>query len=294
MQPGIAQELEPGLRRIVAPNPSALTGTGTNTWILGRGEVVVIDPGPDDPAHLAALATALSGEQVAAILLTHAHRDHAGLARALADATGAEIHAYGPPAAGMSPVMKALAAQGGMGGGEGIQADFVPDVTIGDGAIVTVAGLDIRAIHTPGHMGGHLCFALGNALFSGDHVMGWATSLVSPPQGDMGAYVASLKRLAGAKWRIFYPGHGEPVAAPDQRLAELITHRAKREASILAVLSAGPATPAGMVAQIYTDTPVALHPAASRNVFAHLIDLVERNLVSATPDLSPVATYARL
>lgn len=291
MQPGLVQQLEPGLRRIIAPNPSALTGPGTNTWLLGRGEVVVIDPGPDDPDHLAALAAALAGEEVAAILVTHAHLDHSGLAGVLAEATGAETYGYGPADAGISPVMKALAARGLAGGGEGADTGFTPDVTIGDGAIVSVAGLNLRAIHTPGHMGGHLCFAHGNALFSGDHVMGWSTSLVSPPEGDMGAYVAALERLAAAQWRVFYPGHGEPVSAPDARLAELIAHRRAREEGILAGIAAGDEVIPALVARLYADVAAELHPAAARNVFAHLIDLASKNRVSATPELSMEARW---
>lgn len=294
MQPGLVQQLEPGLRRVIAPNPSPLTGQGTNTWILGQGDVVIVDPGPADPAHLAALAAALRGEEVAAILVTHAHADHSALAADLAEATGAAIHAFGPAGSGISPVMAALAARGLVGGGEGVDADFREDVTLGDGAVLSVAGLTLRAIHTPGHMGGHLCFAHGNALFSGDHVMGWSTSLVSPPEGDMGAYVASLERLAGAKWRVFYPGHGEPVADPDARLAELIAHRKAREAAILAALALGPADVAGLVSRIYIDTPAALHPAARRNVLSHLVDMAQKSMVSPAGQVSANAIWRRL
>lgn len=291
MQPGIVDRIDPALRRIVAPNPSPLTAEGTNSWLLGRGEVKVIDPGPEDESHLAALLAATGGERIATIVVTHAHRDHAGLARRLSQATGAPVHGFGPVAAGMSPLMRALAAQG-VTGGEGLQPDFVPDLLLGDGESLMVQGRPLQAIHTPGHLSDHLCLSWGEALFSGDHVMGWSSSIVSPPEGDMGAYMASLDRIARGSWRVFHPGHGPSIPDPRARVADLTRHRRTREAAILAALAAGPAGLSDLVARVYTDTPAALHAAAGRNVFAHLVDLSERTLIRAHPALAPDAVFA--
>lgn len=284
---------EPGLRRVVAPNPSPLTYRGTNTWIVGQGRVAVIDPGPDDPAHLSAILAALmSGETVSHILVTHAHADHSPLARALSAATGAPVLGFGPALAGRSAVMQRLAAEGLAGGGEGLDAGFQPDILLSDGETVTGQGWALQAIHTPGHFAGHLAFAWGNRLFSGDLVMGWSTSLVSPPDGDMGDYMASLARLAARDWQRFYPGHGNPVEMPAARLSELAAHRRAREAAILAALAEGPLHLGPLTARVYADTPPALHPAAARNAFAHLIDLATRGRVTAAPALSPAARFA--
>ena len=278
----------PPIRVIRAVNPSAFTGTGTNSYLLGAGEVVVIDPGPDLDSHFAALMQALQpGERISRILVTHAHRDHSALVPRLAAATGAEVLAYGPADSGRSATMQALALQG-LTGGEGVDADFMPDRLLADGAGLAVGGWLIEALHLPGHMGCHLGFAVGDVLFSGDHVMGWATSLVSPPDGDMAAYMASLHRLAGRNWRRMYPGHGPGVDDPAARLAELIAHRQAREAAIQASLRAtGPATAAELAARVYTDIAPALLPAATRNVLAHLIDLTDRGLTQ--PDPGPLA-----
>ncbi len=286
------QRIEPGLRLVRADNPSPMTEAGTNTWIVGEGQVAVIDPGPDDPRHLAAILAALDpGERVAAILVTHAHLDHSALAPHLAGATGAPVAAFGPPEAGRSAVMARLAEQG-LAGGEGVDAGFRPDLLLADGQSVDGAGWRLTALNTPGHFAGHLCFVWGERLFSGDQVMGWAPSLVSPPDGDMGAYMASLDRLSGTSWTRLYPGHGAPVDDPGARLAALIAHRKGREARILAVLAGGPATLPGLVAKVYADTPPALHPAAARNALAHLIDLWERALVVADPAPGPAASFA--
>lgn len=283
---------EPGLRRVVAPNPSPLTHRGTNTWILGQGRVAVIDPGPAIPAHLAAILAALApGEVVSHILVTHAHADHSPLARDLSAATGAPVLGFGPALAGRSAVMQRLASAGLAGGGEGLDAGFVPDAVLTDGALVAGDGWQVQAIHTPGHFAGHMSFAWGDRLFSGDLVMGWSTSLVSPPDGDMGDYMASLARLSARPWRRFYPGHGDAVTDPAARLADLIAHRRAREAAILAALSDGPLHLAPLTRRVYADTPAALHPAAARNAFAHLIDLATRGRVTAEPALSPDALF---
>lgn len=266
------------VRRVRADNASAMTGSGTNAYLLGEAQVAVIDPGPDDPAQLDALLASLGpGEEIAAILITHAHLDHSAIAPRLSQITGAPVHAFGPADAGRSPAMQALAKAGLSSGGEGIDHGFAPDVLLPDGAWISLGDLAIEAIHTPGHMGGHLCFGVDGLLFSGDHAMGWATSLVSPPDGDMGAYMRSLARLSARSWHQMLPGHGETVADPAARLAELAGHRRKREAEVLAELARAPGTAAELARRIYTDTPAALLPAATRNVLAHLIDLAENN-----------------
>lgn len=282
------------IRRIRAANPSPLTGTGTNTYILGEGSVAVIDPGPALPEHLNAIRAAMKpGETISHILVTHAHLDHSALARPLAEVTGAPILAFGDAISGRSGTMMQLVQAGFEGGGEGSDLSFKPDETLKDGQMVRGDGWQIEAVHTPGHMGGHLAFAFGNTLFSGDHVMGWSSTLVSPPDGDMGAYMASLEKLSARQWQRFLPGHGEAITAPAERLRELITHRRSRESAILAALANGPSTAMQLTRAIYTDIPPALIPAASRNVLSHLIDLKERNEISSVLGHSPDAQYER-
>jgi glyoxylase-like metal-dependent hydrolase (beta-lactamase superfamily II) len=284
---------DPPIRRLLAPNPSPLTGAGTNTWLVGASELAVIDPGPDDPAHLAAILQAVGpGQRLARIFVTHAHLDHSALARRLAALTGAQVHAFGSATEGRSPLMTQL-APGLPTQGEGLDHAFAPDQRLSDGATISGPDWSLTALHTPGHLGGHLCLALGGTLFSGDHVMGWSTTIVSPPDGDMAAYMASLDRLSAQAWTRFLPGHGDAVTDPAARLAELVAHRRGREAQILQALDAGCATIAVLTERIYTSTPRHLMAAAQRNVLAHLIDLVSRNLVSATPSVTLDAEFAR-
>lgn len=293
-EPGKPEEIVPGIRRVLAPNPSPMTHWGTNSYLIGDGPVAVIDPGPDDPAHLAALLGATGGAEIAAILITHAHRDHTALAPLLAARTGAPILAYGPPEAGRSPAMERLAATGRAGGGEGVDAGFLPDRALEDGETVALGGLTVEAVHTPGHFPGHLSFAQGDVLFSGDHVMAWSTTLISPPEGDLAAFLAACVRLQARPEQLYLPGHGAPVTEPQQRLSELIAHRLDREAQIVGALAAGPATASQIAHRVYTEIPPALLPAAARNVLAHLIDLSERNLVAAEPTLAWDACFRRL
>jgi glyoxylase-like metal-dependent hydrolase (beta-lactamase superfamily II) len=281
------------LRLVLAPNPSAMTERGTNTWIVGRGEVAVIDPGPVDEGHLAAILAALEpGERVSHIVVTHAHRDHSGLAPALSAATGAKVWAFGTAYDGRHPQMAALGPLGP--GGEGIDAGFVPDRRLGDAEAVGGPGWELEAIHTPGHLGNHLCLAWGALCFTGDHVMGWSSSVISPPEGDMTAYMASLGRLQARTWRAFLPGHGAVVEDPAGRLAELVAHRRRREAEILAVLAEGPHSVTALARRIYSTTPPALLAAAERNTLAHLIDLVERKLVSHENSTDMETPFRRL
>jgi glyoxylase-like metal-dependent hydrolase (beta-lactamase superfamily II) len=288
------ERLGDDLRVVTAPNPGPMTLDGTRTYLLGRGAVAVIDPGPDDPAHLAAVLAALDpGERVSHILVTHAHLDHAPLARALSAATGAPVLAFGPAHAGRSPVMAALAAEGGLGGGEGVDAAFAPDILLADGETVAGAGWTLRALHTPGHLSNHLCLSWveGDALFSGDHVLGWSSTLVSPPDGDLSDFMASLHRLRGRPERVYLPGHGPPVADPQAAVADLIRHRLGREAQILAALGDRPQGVADLVAAIYRDVDPRLHGAAGRNVLAHLIDLTGRGLARPEGPLSASARF---
>jgi hydroxyacylglutathione hydrolase len=282
--------LAPGLVRLRAANPSALTGSGTNTYILGTTELAVIDPGPDLDSHLAAILAVSGQRPITRILVTHAHLDHSALAGRLSRHSGAEVLAFGTARDGISPRMAALGPRLGQTG-EGLDLAFTPDRHLADGDHVTGPDWTLQVLHTPGHLGGHICLALGDILFSGDHVMGWSSTIVSPPEGDMGHYMASLDRLGMTGWSRLLPGHGDPVEDPATRIAELAAHRRLREAQILMALEAGPATPAELTERIYHDTAPALWPAARRNILAHLIDLQARSQVSATPGIGPDARF---
>ncbi|MEQ6248170.1 MBL fold metallo-hydrolase [Sulfitobacter sp. HNIBRBA3233] len=290
---GVAEQLEPGLRRIVAPNPSPMTYRGTNTYLLGTGDLAVIDPGPANPQHLDAILAALRpGERISHIVVTHTHLDHSPLARPLSRKTGAPILAFGGATAGRSEVMQMLADQGDIGGGEGIDHDFSPDETLTDGAVLAGDGWQLEAIHTPGHIGNHLSLAWGERCFTADHVMGWASSLVSPPDGDLTDFMASCARLQSRDWSVFYPGHGAAITSPADRLSWLVTHRRSRESAILDALQKGPSDAATLAAEIYTETPAALLGAATRNVLAHLLDLHGRDLARSIGTLRADATFA--
>jgi glyoxylase-like metal-dependent hydrolase (beta-lactamase superfamily II) len=262
------EQVAPGIRRLLAPNPSPFTFTGTQTYVVGEGEVAVIDPGPDESEHIQALMGALDRERVTAILVTHTHRDHSPGSRPIAAATGAPIVGCAPlaiPDEGPRP-------------DAAFDFDYRPDVVLADGGRVAGEGWTLEAVATPGHTSNHLCFALleAGALFTGDHVMGWSTTIVSPPDGDMAAYMQSLDRLLARDDRVYYPTHGPAVDNPRVHVQALIDHRRMREAQILEQLEAGEGRIAEMVAKLYTDTDPALFPAAERSVLAHLIDLEQR------------------
>ncbi|MEM8752613.1 MAG: MBL fold metallo-hydrolase [Pseudomonadota bacterium] len=287
--------LSPQVRRLTVRNPSPMTFTGTQTYIVGRGDVAVIDPGPADPAHHRAIMEALEpGERIAAILATHTHVDHSPGAAPLAEATGAPTYAFGPHGAGVGPAMKALEATGAaLGGGEGADLAFAPDERMRDGETLEVGGARLTALHTPGHLSNHLAFALDDgAVFTGDLVMGWATTMVSPPDGDMAGFMASLRRMGARGDRVYYPGHGHPVEDPAAMVAHQIAHRKGREAEITAALAdLGEATPATLTARIYADVDRRLHGAAARNVLAHLIGLVDEGRAEADGAPSPAARF---
>ena len=265
IRPGEPVQLLPGVRRLLCANPGPYTFRGTNTWIIGRGRVAVLDPGPEDAAHLAAILEATRGERIAAILVSHTHRDHSPGAAALARATGAPTHGFGPHATSREDV------------DEGGDHAFTPDIPLPDGAMVEGDDWRVTALHTPGHCGNHLCFALEPAevLFSADHVMGWSTSVVSPPDGDMAAYMESLARVAARRDRLFLPGHGPPLPEPQRFTLGLLSHRRQREARVLdALTAAGEATAASLVPPVYgPGLDRRLASAAARSLLAHLLKL---------------------
>ncbi|GIT87296.1 MBL fold metallo-hydrolase [Roseobacter sp. OBYS 0001] len=291
---GIPQVIEPNIRRIVAPNPSPMTYKGTNTYLVGTRDIAVIDPGPADERHLTALLSCVTGRQrITQIIVTHSHLDHSPLAARLSEVTGAPVLAFGGPFAGRSPVMQHLADAGLSGGGEGIDLSFSPDICVSDGEVISGSDWALKVIHTPGHLGNHIALAHGDICFTGDHVMGWASSLVSPPDGDLTDFMASCARLKCHPWRRFLPGHGDRIEAPHDRLEWLISHRKAREAAILDYLADGPANVVKITHHVYHDTPAALIPAAQRNVIAHLIDLQGKFQVAFTGPLDVTTSFER-
>ncbi len=280
---GEADQVSPLIRRVVAQNPGPFTFTGTGTYIIGSGEVAVIDPGPDLPDHLQALQRALPGERVAAILVTHTHLDHSPLAAALARWSGAPV--YGLPAPPSEDAAIRL--------DEGHDRSFRPDVLVADGDRVSGTGWTLEALATPGHASAHLCYALleENALFSGDHIMGWSTTVVSPPDGDMADYLESLDKVAARSFSTLWPTHGPPVTEPRGFLAAYRAHRLEREAQVLAQLAKGRGRIPEMVADIYAEVDPRLHPAAAHSVLAHLIKLVREGRVASEGPPGPAAAY---
>ncbi len=272
--PRAVTRVSPTMRRLVAPNASPFTFNGTCTYIVGEGRVAIVDPGPGDDAHLAALLAAVSGEQVETILITHTHRDHSVGAGKLRAETGARM-------VGAAPFMPR--GDGSAGLDSAHDRDYSPDAVLADGERWQGAGYTIEAIATPGHCSNHLCFALleEGALLSGDHVMAWSTSVVAPPDGSMRAYMASLDKLRGRGETIYWPGHGGPVVEPQRYFRALIHHRRQREASILNALGEGPQTIPALVAKIYVGLNPSLTHAAGLSTLAHLEDLSERGRVVA-------------
>ncbi|WP_375289991.1 MBL fold metallo-hydrolase [Qipengyuania sp.] len=271
---GTAEQIEPLVRRVLAPNPSPFTYTGTQTYIVSAGEgCAVIDPGPAEPEHLEALKAAIGDEDVVAIMCTHTHRDHSPASRPLAESTGA-------PIVGCAPLAFDTA---GPRADEGFDPDYAPDRVLADGEAMTGPGWTLTAVATPGHVSNHLCFALeeSGALFTGDHVMGWSTSVVVPPDGSMSDYLRSLERLHTREDdRIYYPAHGPAVEKPRQLVRGMIGHRKQRENQIRRLLAESPASVEELVAKMYVKLDPRLIKAAGLSVLAHLIDLEDRGEVT--------------
>ena len=298
---GEAVEVSPLLRRVVCNNPSKFTFHGTGTYVIGRGDVAVVDPGPRDPAHVDALLRAVDGETVRHILITHTHGDHSPAAKALAEATGAPILGFGP-----HPVD---AADEGIDDDEPDDdenepisddpdfaekhrpdIDFEPESPLAHGDVVEGPGYTVEALHTPGHISNHLCFALReeNVVLCGDHVMGWSTTIIPPPDGDIAAYLGSLELLLDRDDDRLYPTHGAPIDDPRPYVQALYGHRLAREVAILAQLSEGPKSATEIVAVLYADVPKILHKPAARSVVAHLRKLHDEGII--TPAIASAST----
>lgn len=275
---GLIEQPEPLVRRVLAPNPSPYTYTGTQTYLVGNaGTIAVIDPGPDDARHLAALEAAIGDDKIGAIMCTHTHRDHSPAAKPLAERTGA-------PIVGCAPlVLNDL----GPRADAPFDRTYEPDRVLEDGESMTGPGWTLTAVATPGHTSNHLCFALeeSGALFTGDHVMGWSTSVIVPPDGDMSDYMASLAKLYEREDRVYYSAHGAPIERPRQLVRGMMGHRRQRENQILRLLGEAPQEIEALVPQMYKGLDPRLTGAAGMSVKAHLIDLERRGIVSRSGDI---------
>ncbi len=276
---GIAQQLSPLIRRVIAKNPGPFTYTGTGTYILGRNEVAVVDPGPADKAHIHALLTALKGERVTHMLVTHTHMDHSPGCRLLKTYHAVPTYGFGPHGGGSRDLTKVE---------EGADRDFAPDRRVGHGELIEGSGWSVECVHTPGHTSNHMCFALREerALFTGDHVMGWSTSVISPPDGNMGSYMRSLALLLERDDAIYYPTHGPPITNPRGHIEGFIEHRLARERQIRECLLTGVNRIKDMVPIMYKGTNRALFPAAGRSVLAAVDLMHARGEVECDEQLS--------
>ncbi|WP_421738936.1 MBL fold metallo-hydrolase [Caulobacter sp.] len=281
---GRCDQVSPLIRRVIARNPGPFTFTGTGVYIIGSGQVAVIDPGPDLPEHLDALLAALEGETVSHILVTHHHLDHSPLARPLAAATGATIYGRAAP-------VDHGEAHAGLE--EGADGRFQPDVEIADGDVFSGPGWTLEAVTTPGHTSNHVCFALKeeNALFAGDHIMGWSTTVITPPDGDMGDYFASLEKVRARGFQTLWPTHGAPVREVAPFIDAYIAHRREREAQILAALARGHTRIKAMVPELYAAVDPRLHPAAAMSVLSHMRQLVREGRVVTAGEADLDADY---
>ena len=285
---GVVDQVSPGIRRVIAENPSPFTLYGTGTYIIGQGEVAVIDPGPADPAHIAAILKAVEGEQITHILVTHTHMDHSPGCRLLQQQTDAKTYAYGPHGAGKSEQVVVVEEGGDM--------EFDPDHKVVHGDILDVGALQVECVYTPGHTSNHMCFALmqERTLFTGDHVMGWSTSIISPPDGDMAAYMESLELLLARDDHVYWPTHGPAITAPHDHVRAFIQHRLDREAQILRCIDQDVHSIMEMVPIMYTDTPEFMYPAAARSVLAAIEYMVQKEVLRADSGLSLEGQFYRV
>ncbi len=283
---GKAEVLAPGIRRVIANNPSPFTFHGTGTYILGTGRVAVIDPGPDDEAHIDAILASLVGETVSHILVTHTHMDHSPGCRLLQAKTGAPTYAYGPHGAGK--------IEQGVQVEEGGDMDFDPDHLVTHGEIIQGDDWSVECVYTPGHTSNHLCFQLREqkALFTGDHVMGWSTSIISPPDGDMADYMLSLELLLERDDEIYWPTHGPCIDEPKAHVEAYIAHRLEREHQIVTCIEGGTYKIREMVPLMYKDTPEFMYPAAARSVLAAMENLVKKGAVNGTNGVTMDSDYS--
>ncbi len=277
---GACDRLSPLIRRVVANNPGPFTFKGTGTYIIGNGNVAVIDPGPDMDDHLEAILAAVEGETVTHIFVTHNHADHSPLARPLALRTGATIYACAKQGVPTESEVRMEA---------GDDREFRPDIGLCDGGVFEGGDWTLEAIPTPGHTSNHVCYALlqENALFSGDHIMGWSTTVISPPDGDMGDYFESLERIKSRDFTTLWPTHGPPITSVEPFVQAYIDHRRARETQILGALGRGHSRIKAMVAELYKDVDSRLHPAAAHSVMAHVVQMVRdgRLLTDGEPGL---------
>lgn len=288
--PSSVVQVSPLVRRIVAPNPGPFTASGTCAYLVGDGDLAIIDPGPADPCHIQTILGVIGAARLRYILVTHTHRDHSPAATALKAATGAVI-------AGCAPYSEPPnIAVTGPGLDAAHDRNYAPDIILDDGEAVEVGGSAISALATPGHTANHLCFAFDRekAVFTGDHVMRWSTTVVAPPDGSMRDYIKSLERQRARDDAVLWPAHGGPIRRPQRYLRALLNHRRAREASILERLAAGDATIAEIVARIYAGLDPRLEHAAGMNVFAHVIDLIERGHVATDGPSTLAARYWRV
>jgi glyoxylase-like metal-dependent hydrolase (beta-lactamase superfamily II) len=285
---GVMVQVGPMVRRIVANNPGPYTFKGTGTYIIGSGKVAVIDPGPDDKTHVDALMAALDGEEITHQLITHTHSDHSPAAKLIKALTGTGTYGFGSHGSGMYSKGFTVEAGGDM--------EFVPDIVLKDGDVVRGENWTINCIHTPGHTSNHLCFHLDeeNVLFPGDHVMGWSTTVVSPPDGNMSEYMDSLRMLAERNDRIYYPTHGAPIERPQRFVRAIIVHRKMRESQILDCLDKEISTISLMVEQMYKGLDDRLLGAAQHSIFAHIIDLSDRGVIKSQGEMSIRSEYSRI
>lgn len=282
---GVVDQVSPGIRRVIAKNPSAFTFYGTGTYIVGNGQVAIIDPGPPDERHIRALLDAVRGETITHLVVTHTHMDHSPGCRLLREECEAATYGFGPHGSGHEDDDVVVEEGGDM--------EFAPDHVVADGDFIQGNGWTLRCLHTPGHTSNHMCYIMEEekAMFSGDHVMGWSTSVVSPPDGDMESYMNSLRSLLEEDTVTYWPTHGPPITDPTPHVAAFIEHRLQREAQILEHLKGGIHRIAEMVPVMYASVDKGLHPAAARSVFAAICYMVKKGEVTVEGELTEDASF---